>query len=587
MLRRRGWPLLAFLAVASAPLAGCSEGSFFAPQGLTGQRDAHKVQPPKLPELKTVGTYTSFMGVEPTPVYAVGVVVGLNGAGSNPPPGEMRLQALRLLKTRGVAKPDEYLASGDAAVVAVSALVPPGVRKDEPLDVDVELAPEDKTSDLRGGELLPCDLYEYGDANALTGREGSRMMRHKRLARASGSVTTGPEVNPDSSGRLRKGRVWNGGKSLDERHFALIINRENQEAALAMAVAEAVNQRFHGEFRGSMRGMAEAMNKNTVVLRVQPGYRHNWLRYLRVVRQLPLRTDPLLLQQLQKQYAQELLDPAQTIVAALRLEALGVDAVPMLKQALGSAHPLVRFAAAESLAFLGDPACGEVLAETIRRDPALRALALTALASLDEAVSYVKLRELTQEPDAETRFGAFRALHTLNPNDRLVQGALVNKSFHLHRLAPEATALIHVSTVTRPEIVLFGEEPLLLPPFSLVAGPDFTVTARAGDAHCVVSRISVRHGQAQERCSLHVADVVSTLGQLGAHYGDVLDLMRQASHIECLSCPVAFDALPQVPTIAELAERSTLDGGPALTDLGGTPNLFSKLRAAVAPGSAK
>jgi hypothetical protein len=586
MPRRRAWLLVAGLLLAGLPLTGCEWPSFLVLSGTAESQNARKAVPPKLPELKTVGTYTSFWGVDTVQVHAVGVVVGLEGRGSNPPPGEMRLQALRLLKVRGVADPEAYLASGDAAVVAVRAFLPPGLRKDEPLDVDVELIPEDKQSNLRGGELLPCDLYEYADANQLSmrGGEGARPMRHKRLARAAGPLSSSPEGDGAEGGRMRRARVWGGGKSLEERNFALVINSESQEAALAVAIAEAINRRFHGEFRGAVRGMAEAKTKALVTLRVPNPYRHNWLRYLRVIRQLPLRTDPLLLEQLRRQYAQELLDPAQTIVSALRLEALGADAVPQLKQALHSAHPLVRFAAAESLAYLGEPACGEVLAEVIRKDPALRALGLTALASLDEAVSHVKLRELIREGQAELRFGAFRALHAFNPNDRLVTGELINKSFHLHQLAPDSPSLVHLSTVTRPEVVLFGEEPLLLPPFSLLAGPDFTVTAKAGDSHCVVSRISARHGTAHEKCSLRVSDIIRTLGRLGGQYGDVVDLLRQAAQIECLSSPLAIDALPQAPTVYELAERSGHGVNP---ELGGTPNLFARLRESLLPGEKK
>lgn len=589
MFFRRGWMWVLGVLLAGLPLTGCEWPNVFLLNSDTAGQQARKAAPPKLPELKTVGTYTSVWGVDSVRVYAVGVVVGLEGRGSNPPPGEMRLQALRLLKVRGVPDPEAYLRSGDAAVVTVSAVLPPGIRKDDPLDADVELMPEDKQSNLRGGELLPCDLYEYLDANQLSmrGGEGTRPMRHKRLARASGPLSSSPDSPLGENGRMRRARVWGGAKAVEDRHFALVINSEHQQAALAIAIAEAINSRFHGEHRGSVRGMAEARTKALVALRVPEQYRHNWLRYLRVIRQLPLRTDPMLREQLRRQYAQELLDPAQTIAAALCLEALGPDGTPALKQALSSAHPLVRFAAAEALAYLGEPACGEVLAEVIRRDPGLRALGLTALASLDEAVSHIKLRELLREPHAELRFGAFRALQALNPNDRHVAGELINQSFHLHEVALDSPGLVHLSTVTRPEVVLFGEEPLLLPPFSLMAGPDYTVTAKAGDGHCIVSRICARQGNAQEKCSLRVRDVIRTLGAMGAQYGDIVDLLRQAAHIESLSCPLAIDALPQVPTVYDLAQRSGLTEGEATTDLGGTPNLFARLREAVRPSEKK
>src|SRR5207244_9284215 len=138
-----------------------------------------------------------------------------------------------------------------------------------------------------------------------------------------------------------------------------------------------------------------------------------------------------------------------TGTAALRLEALGTDSIPALKLGLESEHVLVRFAAAEALAYLGCPACGEELARLVEQQPALRAYSLTALASLNEAVSHVKLTELLGSKSAETRYGAFRALRALDEHDATVQGEMLNESFWLHRLAPGAPGLVHLSSSRR------------------------------------------------------------------------------------------------------------------------------------------
>ena len=101
-----------------------------------------------------------------------------------------------------------------------------------------------------------------------------------------------------------------------------------------------------------------------------------------------------------KKLARQLLDPATTITAALRLEALGAPSIPTLKVGLHSDVPLVRFAAAESLAYLGSPSCGEELGKQVAEQPFVQAFALTALASLNEAVCRVKLEELLTAPSA-------------------------------------------------------------------------------------------------------------------------------------------------------------------------------------------
>src|SRR5262249_47513137 len=160
----------------------------------------------------------------------------------------------------------------------------------------------------------------------------------------------------------------------------------------------------------------------------------------------------------------------------------------LLKRGLESEHALVRFAAAESLAYLGSPAGGEELARLAREQPPLRAYCLTAMASLDEVVSHVKLAEMLSCPSPEARYRAFRALYTLDANDSHLRGELLNDSFWLHQVAPDAAPMAHVSTSRRPELVLFGGDAVLAPPFTVLAGPEFTVTASPGDDKCTVSR---------------------------------------------------------------------------------------------------
>ena len=116
----------------------------------------------------------------------------------------------------------------------------------------------------------------------------------------------------------------------------------------------------------------------------------------------------------------------------------------------------------------------------------LRTFALTALASLDEAVCHLKLKELiTGKGDDELRYGAFRALRELNQDDALVRGELLNDAFWLHRVATEGSPFVHVSTTKRAEVVLFGSAAILRPPFSILAG-EFAITSAPGQGTRVV-----------------------------------------------------------------------------------------------------
>ena len=174
------------------------------------------------------------------------------------------------------------------------------------------------------------------------------------------------------------------------------------------------------------------------------------------------------------------------------------------------------------------------------------------------------------------RATALSALRTRNEHNPLIRGDFLNDSFWFHRVAPNAAPFIHVSTTKRAEIVLFGEEPMLLPPFSFLAG-EFTVTATAGEDCCRVSRIPASGPPSKRQCSLRLEEVVRAMADMGAVYPDVVEFLKQGEKCKCLSAHVRFNALPQATDIMELAKA-----GKGQSDIlktvtpsqGDTPTLF-------------
>jgi flagellar basal body P-ring protein FlgI len=550
----------------------------------------------EIAEVPTIGDETVFGQAQSMRVFGIGVVTGLAGTGSPPPPDEYRRMAVHYLKTRGIENPADFLATSDTAVVLVSAVLPPGVRNGEPLDVQVEVPERDKTRSLRGGYLETCELRQYEDAHVLRGNEGSHAsLRGKVLARAQGPIVTGL-VDDDDKNRLRRGHVWGGGKSMLDRNFMLLLkeddkflsNRQKEVfrgAFLAKTIADRINEVFHGPVGSSVRGMAEAKDHRLVTLMVPPQYRHNLSRYLRVVRQVPLRGSAADLTSYRKRLAEQLLDPALTVVAALKLEALGRDSLDSLQRGLRHSHPLVRFCSAEALAYLGDPACGEPLAQLVEEEPRLRSFGLTALASLNESICTTKLRELMTVHSAETRYGAFMALRALNPQDPALGQEHLQEQFYLHRVAPGSTPLVHLCSARRPEVVLFGDRPRLVPPFDLQAGSHFVVTAE-DEKNCYVCRVSVEEGVEKEKCSVRLDEILRTMAMMGADYQDAVELLRHAEQYRNLSCPLAVDALPKTPSVYSLGvvgamhpagDTDELEAEPSenAVELGGAPDLFA------------
>jgi hypothetical protein len=544
--------------------------------------------------VRTVGDCTTVGNADGVHLAGVGLVTGLSGTGGETPPDGYRAMLEDNLRKKGVKNVKELLESPDNAVAIVMAHIPAGAGVGDPLDLEVMLPPHSKATSLRGGYLQECALFNYDFAkNIAPGYAGpDRPLKGSTMARASGPLLVG-FGDGDEAARVRRGRIWGGGRCIVDAPFLLMLNSDQQFARVAAVIADRVNETFYGAFHGSGpngSAVAKASNNIAVGLRVPPQYKLNLPRFLRVVRLIPLRedgagADKADRRSYRQRLADDLLDPARTVTSALRLEALGQNSIAALRAGLESNHALVRFCAAEALAYLGSPSCGDELGLAVEKQPALRAFALTALASLDEAVSRVKLAELLESSaDDETRYGAFRALRTLDENEPAVHGELMNESFWLHQVAGNTPPLVHISSTRRAEIVLFGQGAFLKPPFSFLAG-EFTLTSAADDVRCTITRVPFRGGSASRRqCSLKLADILRTFADLGGMYPEAVELLQQAQDCQCLSCRVRVDALPQATSVFELAKagRSVSIGGtdeiietlPNNQDLGLTPTLY-------------
>src|SRR5262245_772906 len=167
--------------------------------------------------------------------------------------------------------------------------------------------------------------------------------------------------------------------------------------------------------------------------------------------------------------------------AALRLEALGKESIPILRKGLESPEPLVRFCSAESLTYLNATAGVEELAKLAADHVELRRNALLAIAGLDESICRQKLSELMTIDDPELRCGAYRALALLDEHDPRPNGENMG-SFTLHKVAARSAPLVTFATTKRAEIVVFGPEAAMKTPMKAWAGGgEYIVTAATND----------------------------------------------------------------------------------------------------------
>jgi hypothetical protein len=577
------WLLLAYLCV----LAGCNTP-------LTRGKSDEETERDLFDSVKVIRNFTTVGNSEPISVGGVGLVTGLDGTGGESPPDSYRTMLEDQLRKAGCKDVKHLLASPENAVVIVIAKIPPGTQAGDPFDVEVMLPRGSKATSLRGGTLEKCKLFTYAQASALRGDvsgSGNLILGHP-IATAEGPLLVGLGYDKDEDeARLKNAHIWNGGHSKVPAVLRLILNADKQHASLAGAIANRINETFPGAGVDS-NPIAVAHDNHGIELNVPASYRLNVPHFLRVVLFVPLHAPGDVTTSesgltYRQRLAADLLDPARTVVAALRLEALGDSSVPVLREGMKSKDVMVRFSSAESLAYLGNPAGAQELATIVVQQPYLRAFALTALASLRHEVTYDLLRNiLTASGQDEVRYGAFRALLALKDKDPAVKGELLNDSFWLHKVATKAEPLIHVSSAKRPEIVLFGGDSIMTVPFGLRAG-EYLVTATEDDRdHCLVTWVPMQGGDpVRAECPLRVEAVLRQLAKMGASYAEAVEILQQADMTKCLSCRLRADALPQSVSVEELAAAGKKKVGEEGADvllvdpeIGATPTLFDSHR---------
>lgn len=534
----------------------------------------------------TVGHVTEIANGGAVQVSGVGIVFGLDGTGGSPA-GEYRTMLEQQLRKQKIENTRAILDSPNNAMVLVTAFLPAGVRKGEMADVEIVLPEGSRATSLKGGYLADCPLRNHELASRINPEKGDRTLLGHVLATAKGPLLVGLG-NPDDAKEKRRARIWSGATSHVERPFYLMlttkddkksarvtnaitqrINRQFQDDPKKAQIAhnnrdlmllEGVTQSLNGTFdAGYGKGdMAKALNEKALAVRVPYAYRYNHERFLRVARLLPMADSADEMRRYRKRLESMLLDPKHAVRAALRLEALGKDSVPVLKQALSSEHALVRFAAAESLTYLDSTSGVEELAKLAVSSPELRAYGLIAMAGLDEAVCRAQLGELMKVDDPELRGGAFRALRLLDENDSRLHDEPIARQFFLHKVAPDSPSLVLFATHKRAEVVLFGAEPMLLPPVSVTAGSDFTITAVKSDQRVTVSRVTAK-GVKRTQCTLLLEDVVRSLGELGASYAEVVDLLKNLDEQRSLSCRIREMSPPVAAGIETLVAGDLKD----------------------------
>jgi flagellar basal body P-ring protein FlgI len=582
------WQVLALAAFGAALCLTAAGADGKRSASLAAKARASKKEAPLKAE-ETIGDLAFVRTAGDIRVEGIGLVVGLNGTGSDPRPGLFRKKLLDGMHAAMVPQSERILTSKNVSLVLIRGNIPPGITRDDHFDVAVELEPDSNTQSLSGGVLLRTELKQIG---AVDGKQ----LEGKILGYAGGPVVTGTTTEPDN---VKSGRILGGARVRNDVPYSMIIKDDRKSVRTAALIQAVISMRFFALEGIDQKGMADAKNDQYLVLKVPKVYHQNQARFFQVVQLLPLVDNTELRAQRLDRWEKELLDPKTSGVAALRLEGVGKNATSVLKKGVDSPDPNVRFFAAEALAYLGDGSGVDVLAKTAIERPQYRAFALAALAASDQAPAIARLRELLSYPAVDIRYGAFTALRTLDPNDAFLGKVPILREegpdptddmatdsmamqiavlrarrdrpidpFTLYVVDCEGPPLIHVSNSGRCEIVVFGRDQKLLTPVVLGDPSSVVINASVDDLELQITRIAPGQGDLPDRhvsSPPEVARVVQEVANLGASYPQIVDLLKAAERQKNLEGPLHVDAQPSVTTDYDRAQLAG-DTSPAKKD---------------------
>lgn len=496
-------------------------------------------------------------------VQGVGVVDRLDGTGEDPPDSPYRRQVLNYLRKQGLREPQTYLASPNTTLVIVTAYLPPIIRKGDKVDVEVQLPEASESISLAGGFLMPCHMTVHQVMGGAV-REGHD------LAIATGMVMVEDlaESSTDSPGH-RRGVIPGGAVYIGEdRHLTVGIRQEYQTVRMSAQLASRIGQRFHDyDSHGIKRPLAKAQTQKVLQLMVHDRYRDNYPRYLQVIRNMSLAEKPVEKHLRMQQLREEIRLGPTAELAALQLEAIGPEGIPILQSGLGSESLEARFHAAMALAYLGKADGVATLKEAAATEPAFRVFALAALATLDHGSSVDALRDLLAHESVETRYGAFRALSTIAPHDPMISAVtlpdelaednpvkpeldaqgrpMLPGSFTLHPVDVPGEPLVHLTRRKKAEIVVFGSQQRFQMPLYLRAGSRIMVQGTPQGDRVIVKRIAAGEQPQTREVSPRVVDVIFAASDLGAGYPEIAAMLIQAERQKNLPGRVAIDELPK------------------------------------------
>lgn len=487
----------------------------------------------------------------------VGLVSTLPGTGGLVKASQPREKMLDIMRREEVDQPNSFLDADSTAMVIAYVSVPPAARKGSIIDVVVKLSTHAEATDLESGWLMETELMEMlsqsgqvreGFAYAIA--QGPVVTR----AQASGSVEPDDKLN---------GVVVGGARLLKARELAISISNEFSDAITMAAVVPAINARFTVFDGRKQVGIATPSDDSNIDLVVPSKYELDPFHFINLVLNVSFNETEIQRLERMEMLQRQLNDPITVRNACWQLEALGEAGIPTLATSLYHPNPEIRFYVAHSMAYLDDERAIEPLVELCRQEPAFRAMCLNALAVIDSYQATDALESLFHAADAETRYGAVRALRHRDRNDARVASQKVGDVGGILEVPSSGPPLVAVSLHESPEVAIFGNNPTLMLPGFHYVNPRIIIQPAANNL------LTISHFQVgrEDRIAQVPNDLRSVLGgiaEVGGSYGDWVSFLRECSEKGYLSEPFAMNPIPSAGRTYNRAAVSSIEPGERL-----------------------
>jgi len=525
-----------FGLVGTLILLACASSGCISPW--TSKDDQEDKPSHEWDKVEVVGDLAVPGGLNVATVRAVSLVTQLQGTGSDPPPSPARDLLLNEMRIKQVEHPQQWLASNKTAIVQMEAKIPPGTKKGARIDVEVSVAGEDDTTSLANGWVPETRLTEMEFL-------GGRIRTGSEVARGGGPILLSSVLEGnETEANVKRGILPGGAMMMEDRPLGLGIVQSHASIAASTRVGAAINARFYMYREGSKKGVATPKTDKLIDLDIHPRYENNVPRYIRVIRQIPLATTTAERIRRMAELETLLLDESSSQAGALGLEAMGKEAIPSLKKGYNSASPLVRFCAAESLAYLNDPSCVKPLSEAARNNNGFRYRALLALGSYDDLEVIDALEGLLQAESAEARYGAFDQLKRRSPKLPSIAGTKLDNGVPMHFVKSASTPMIHFRLKDRAEIVIFGTEVRTNPEVTYI-GPSGLTIRSSGHRQLKVIRFKANGEEIVQNCSNDVTKMIQAMVACECGYGEIVKTVFALNKQGFLDTRVEANAMPR------------------------------------------